>query len=85
MTIVLIEETMPFDGTNYEGRIEALEKTDKVIDLLSDEARWCKRALRTRDGRRCIVAATMAADPMAQLKTPGPARGRAGHRPQAAD
>ncbi len=26
---------MPFDGTGYEGRIEALDKMDKVIDLLA--------------------------------------------------
>ncbi len=26
---------MPFDGTRYEGRIPALDKMDKVIDLLS--------------------------------------------------
>ncbi len=61
---------MPFDGIRYEGRIEALDKMDKVIGLLCDEARWCKRTLRTRDGRRCIVGAIMAADAIADLKAP---------------
>ncbi len=61
---------MPFDGTGYERRVQALDKMDKVIDLLSDERRWCKRTLRTRDGRRCIVGAIMAADAMAELKAP---------------
>jgi hypothetical protein len=37
-----MEEMMPFDGTGYEGRNPALDKMDKVIDLLSDERRWCR-------------------------------------------
>ena len=36
---------MPFDGTGFEGRVEALEKMDQVIDLLSDQRRWCKQTL----------------------------------------
>ena len=35
---------MPFDGTGYEGRIEALDKMDKVIDLLAGEAAMVIRA-----------------------------------------
>jgi hypothetical protein len=61
---------MPFDGTVYEGRIEALEKMDKVIDLLAREDRWCKQQLRSYDGRRCILGAMMAADATIALKEP---------------
>jgi hypothetical protein len=61
---------MPFDGTGYEGRIEALDKMDKVIDLLSREDRWCKQQLRSYDGRRCILGAMMAADATLALKEP---------------
>ena len=61
---------MPFDGTGYEGRIEALDKVDKVIDLLGQEDRWCKQQLRSYDGRRCILGAMMAADATVALKEP---------------
>jgi hypothetical protein len=61
---------MPFDGTGYEGRIEAIDKMDKVIDLLSREDRWCKQQLRSYDGRRCILGAMMAADATIVLKEP---------------
>jgi hypothetical protein len=61
---------MPFDGTGHEGRIDALEKMDKVIDLLSREDRWCKQQLRSYDGRRCILGAMMAADATIALKEP---------------
>jgi hypothetical protein len=61
---------MPFDGTGLEGRIEAVEKMDKVIDLLSREDRWCKQQLRSYDGRRCILGAMMAADATIALKEP---------------
>ena len=61
---------MPFDGTGYEGRIEALDKMDKVIDLLAREDRWCKQQLRSYDGRRCILGAMMAADATIVLKEP---------------
>ena len=61
---------MPFDGTGYEGRNPALDKMDKVIDLLSDERRWCKRQLQTPDGRYCILGAMRAADAVAELKAP---------------
>ncbi len=61
---------MPFDGTGYEGRIEALDKMDKVIDLLASEDRWCKQQLRSYDGRRCILGAMMAADATIALKEP---------------
>jgi hypothetical protein len=61
---------MPFDGTGYEDRFEALEKIDKVIELLSDERRWCKKQLQTIDGRRCILGAMKAADATYVLKAP---------------
>jgi hypothetical protein len=61
---------MPFDGTGYEGRIEALDKMDKVVDLLAREDRWCKQQLRSYDGRRCILGAMMAADATIALKEP---------------
>lgn len=61
---------MPFDGTGYENRSEALERMDKVIELLSREDRWCKQQLRSYDGRRCILGAMMAADATIILKDP---------------
>ena len=61
---------MPFDGTGYEGRIDVLDRMDKVIDLLSREDRWCKQQLRSYDGRRCILGAMMAADATIALKEP---------------
>jgi hypothetical protein len=61
---------MPFDGTVYEGRVRSLDKMDKVIDLLSDETRWCKRQLQTPDGRFCIAGATTAVDAVGELRKP---------------
>lgn len=61
---------MPFDGIGYEGRIDTLDKMDKVIDLLGREDRWCKQQLRSYDGRRCILGAMMAADATIALKEP---------------
>ena len=61
---------MPLDGTGYEGRIQALDKMDKVIDLLSDERRWCKGFLKTRDGRYCILGALQAAESEKELAEP---------------
>jgi len=61
---------MPFDGTGFDGRNDALERMDKVIGLLSREDRWCKQQLRSYDGRRCILGAMMAADATIVLKEP---------------
>jgi hypothetical protein len=61
---------MPFDGTALEGRIDTLDKMDRVIDLLSSEDRWCKQQLRAYDGRRCILGAMVAADATIVLKEP---------------
>jgi hypothetical protein len=63
------EEAMPFDGTVYEGRVRSLDKMDKVIDLLSDETRWCKKQLKTPDGRYCIAGAMFAVDATMEIKT----------------
>jgi hypothetical protein len=52
---------MPFDGID-QRRIGVLDKMDRVIELLSRERRWCKRHLRTADGRRCILGALADAD-----------------------
>jgi hypothetical protein len=59
---------MPFDGTAYEGRVRSLDKMDKVIDLLSDETRWCKKQLRTPDGRYCIARAMVSVDATTEIK-----------------
>jgi hypothetical protein len=59
---------MPFDGTVFEARVRSLDKIDKVIDLLSDETRWCKKQLKTPDGRYCIAGAIVAVDATMDLK-----------------
>jgi hypothetical protein len=61
---------MPFDSTLYEERNPALNKMDRVIDLLSEESRWCKRQLRSPDGRYCIMGAIQVQDAVAELKSP---------------
>jgi hypothetical protein len=61
---------MPFDGIGLEGRGVALGKIDEVIDLLATEDRWCKQQLRSYDGRRCLLAAMLAADAAVMLKEP---------------
>jgi hypothetical protein len=61
---------MPFDGIGYEGRINTLDKMDKVIDLIGDERRWCKKVLQTLDGRRCILGAMTAANATIALREP---------------
>jgi hypothetical protein len=52
---------MPFDGVQFPPNI-ALEKLNRVIDLLSDENRWCKGIVRSSDGRRCIIGALIEVD-----------------------
>jgi hypothetical protein len=61
---------MPFDGTVYEGRVRSHHKMDKVIDLLSDETRWCKKQLKTPDERYCIAGAIAALDASSELRKP---------------
>lgn len=55
---------MPFDGNDYEyldARQRVLremgEQLQQVRALLADEKGWCKGALETPDGRRCILGA----------------------------
>lgn len=58
---------MPFDGVEqqYDARQQILRRlgrqTDRVIDLLATEDRWCKGELETPDGRYCILGAMHAA------------------------
>ena len=61
---------MPFDGREYSLRIDALEKIDRVIEQLPTEDRWCKGALYTVDGRRCILGAMQAVNGAMTLKQP---------------
>lgn len=53
---------MPFDPAGLELRFEALQRLEGVIDLLAEKERWCKGALRTDDGRMCIVGAMREVD-----------------------
>jgi len=61
---------MPFDGRLNQGRFDAVEKLDRVVDLLATADRWCKGALVTREGRRCIVGAMQAVDAVGVLRRP---------------
>jgi hypothetical protein len=65
-----MEETMPLDGTGYEGRVRPLDKIDRVTDLLSDPRRWCKKRLRTLDGRYCLLGAMRAESATSELMAP---------------
>jgi hypothetical protein len=60
---------MPFDG-QAGNRYEALARIDEVIRLLSRKEQWCKQQLRTRDGKRCIQGALMAANATTLLGEP---------------
>jgi hypothetical protein len=53
---------MPLDDARFGRNVEALEKMDKVLDLLATEDRWCKGKLISSDGRRCIIGALQAVD-----------------------
>ena len=61
---------MPFDGNDYESRIEILDKLEEVIALLSDKRRWCQGQLQTADGRYCIGGAIMAVGATLALRQP---------------
>lgn len=61
---------MPFDGREYSSRVDALEKIDRVIEQIPSEERWCKGALYTVDGRRCILGAMQAVNGAMTLKQP---------------
>ena len=58
---------MPFDGVDFARHEKVLDKLDEVIDLLGLEDKWCQKALRTDDGRRCIVGALVDAKAKKQL------------------
>jgi hypothetical protein len=61
---------VPFDPANQELRLIALEKIERVIDLLGEPESWCKGALKTGDGRMCILGAVRAADAELLLYAP---------------
>jgi hypothetical protein len=58
---------MPFDGVDFARHEKVLDKLDEVVSLLGSESRWCQKALRTDDGRRCIVGALVDAKAKKQL------------------
>ena len=58
---------MPFDGVDFARHEKVLDKLDEVIGLLGSEDHWCQKALRTDDGRRCIVGAMVDAKAKKQL------------------
>ena len=58
---------MPFDGVDFARHERVLDKLDEVVSLLGSEDRWCQKALRTDDGRRCIVGALVDAKAKKQL------------------
>jgi hypothetical protein len=61
---------MPLDDLGFGRNVEALEKIDKVLELLATEDRWCKGKLISLDGRRCIIGALQAVDGTAALIAP---------------
>jgi hypothetical protein len=61
---------MPFDGTLYQSRVDALGKIEHVIDLLASEDKWCKGRIYTDDGRRCLLGALKVANAQSALKGP---------------
>ena len=61
---------MPLDGSEYEVRNHALDQIDRVIALLATEDKWCKRALRRPDDRRCILGAMREAGASIALNAP---------------
>jgi hypothetical protein len=52
---------MPFDGPGSAGNL-ALQKLDAVVALLATEGQWCRRRLRTPDGRHCLKGALRAVE-----------------------
>ena len=61
---------MPFDGTEYRERDDAIRKLDQVIALLSSSDRWCKGALYRLNKQRCILGALQAVDAARELRRP---------------
>ena len=58
---------MPFDGVDFARHEKVLDRLEEVSGLLGSEDRWCQKALRTDDGRRCIVGAMVDAKAKKQL------------------
>jgi hypothetical protein len=61
---------MPFDGTEYQARDNAIRKLDQVIELLSSSDRWCKGALYRLNKQRCILGALQAVGATTELRRP---------------
>jgi hypothetical protein len=61
---------MPFDGTGYDRRIDALDRIDRAAALVAREEHWCKGRIYTEDGRRCLLGALKAVSGQAMLKAP---------------
>jgi hypothetical protein len=51
---------VPLDGIRSRTQYEALDEIETIIRLLSSEDRWCKNALRSDEGRVCILGAILA-------------------------
>jgi hypothetical protein len=61
---------MPLDGTVLAVSFDALEKMDKVIDLLAREDHWGPQQLRRYGGRYCILGAMLEVNAFAPLREP---------------
>jgi hypothetical protein len=64
---------MPLDSTGVDTSFDALEKMDRVIDLLAHEDHWGTQLLRCYGGRYCMrrgssSASTIPLTPTLQLK-----------------
>lgn len=51
---------MPYDDTGFER--PEVQRLDAAIALIDTPEKWCKRQLRTRDGRRCMLGALVDVD-----------------------
>jgi hypothetical protein len=61
---------MPLDGTRLNLSFEALEKMDKVQDLLAREDHWGTQLLPCHGGRYCILGAMLEVNAFALLRDP---------------
>jgi hypothetical protein len=61
---------MPLDGTALDASFAALEKMDKVADLLAREDHWGRQQLRCYGGRYCILGAMLEVNAFAPLREP---------------
>ncbi len=58
---------MPFDGLAFVDQ-ESLDRVERVIDLISTPAKWCKGSERNRAGQYCIRGAMIAAGALDTLE-----------------